>query len=461
MKEYFINIINLVLIFVSAVLLSLYAYIKAKMRKSSRNKMNTYFIIDKVIGFLLSIFSKIRKGKSSTGNAIINTKEIQLMQKCNGRMEEIISLFPKVDFYIINRIIDSLALNDEVFYSKQEEITKMIVKELDIENRMYNDFIKCKTLYERIEEYIECYYILNYRGIYVYSKTWRYSYVTRLTSKYLTDNTMEVKDIKVNKEFYLRKYSIVFEDELSLTKGNILSHSKAEKDKGRKEIKVLFGQIFQETVYYISIKQRSADEISNEKYLYTNYLYIQDRKVYNDFSLFIKYYTFRNSLWLFKYKVKYIFYVLCHLFRKRKDLDSYLLCKKRYRKKKYYFDTCLRYFNSLAIVDISVRDYDSYDDIGKENTPTHKRYEEYVLTFDLRDTIGNFDTHEFKLLYPVLNALSNVYDSKYNTGYKSKRLVMEQALFLFDKWLKEERKRLDEIDNDDVYEERGIDLNED
>ena len=77
------------------------------------------------------------------------------------------------------------------------------------------------------------------------------------------------------------------------------------------------------------------------------------------------------------------------------------------------------------------------------------------------DTIGNFDTHEFKLLYPVLNALSNVYDSKYNTGYKSKRLVMEQALFLFDKWLKEERKRLDEIDNDDVYEERGIDLNED
>ena len=137
MKEYFINIINLVLIFVSAVLLSLYAYIKAKMRKSSRNKMNTYFIIDKVIGFLLSIFSKIRKGKSSTGNAIINTKEIQLMQKCNGRMEEIISLFPKVDFYIINRIIDSLALDDELFYSKQEEITKMIVKELDIENRMY------------------------------------------------------------------------------------------------------------------------------------------------------------------------------------------------------------------------------------------------------------------------------------------------------------------------------------
>lgn len=63
MKEYFINIINLVLIFVSAVLLSLYAYIKAKMRKSSRNKMNTYFIIDKVIGFLLSIFLKFEKVK--------------------------------------------------------------------------------------------------------------------------------------------------------------------------------------------------------------------------------------------------------------------------------------------------------------------------------------------------------------------------------------------------------------
>ncbi len=444
MKYYFLNISNLILIIISAVLLSLYAYIKFKMRKSSRNKLNTYYTIDHILGFLSSVFSEIRKGKSSFGNALINTKEMQLMQKCSNRMQEIQSYFPKVDFNTIHAIIDSLGLNDELFYTNQNKITKNVINALGLDNTMYNDFINCKTLYEYIEEYIECYYVLYYRGIYVYSKTWRYSYITRLTSKYLSNETMEIKDIMINKEFYLRKYSIVFEDELSLTKGNILSHSKIEKDKGRKEVKVLFGHIFQETVYYISIKQRSADEISNEKQLYTNYLYIKDRTIYNDYKLFFLFFNMRNAFLNFTYKMKYYVYYVCHLFRKKKCIDVYLLDKTRYRKKKYYFDSCIRYFNSLSNVDIRVYDYDSYEDIGKENTPTFKRYEEYLFTFDLRDTIGNYNTHEYKFILPILNALSNVYDTAFNTGYKTKELMLEQALFVFDKYLKEERKKLEE-----------------
>lgn len=438
--KYFSNISNLILLGIIGALLGMYCFIRFRMHKSSANKLDTYFTIKQIQGFLSSIISAVRKGKSSFGNAITNIKEMQLMEQCNTQMEKIISMFPGVDFHVINSYIDSLELSDEVFYSKQGEITKFIVEELKLDNFMYNDFINCKTLYEYIEEYIECYYVLFYRGIYVYSKTWRYSYVTRMTSKYLSDGTMEIKDIMVQKEFYLRKYSIVLEDELSLTRGNILSHSNLEKNKGRKDIKILFGHIFKETVYYVSIKQKSGDEISNERELYTNYFYIKDRRIYNTFSFFLKWFEFRKKYLIFRYQVYYFFY---HIFKRKKRFDYWCMELLKFRKKKYYFDCCLRYFKSLANVDYWIYDYDKYENLGKENTESYKRYDEYILTFDLRDTIGNYNTHEYSFIMTLLNALSRVYDTKFNTGYKSKELIMEQALFLFDKFIKNEKEKFE------------------
>ncbi len=440
--KYTFNISNLILIFVISVMLGLYCFVRFRMYRSNSNKLNTYYTIKEIQGFLVSLISAVRKGKSSLGNGLTNIKEMQLMEQCNSQMEKIISMFPNVDFHKINAYIDSLGLTDEVFYSRQCEITKFIVEELKIENYMYNDFINCKTLYEYIEEYIECYYVLLYRGIYVYSKTWRYSYVTRMTSKYLSDGTMEIKDIMVQKEFYLRKYSIVLEDELSLTRGNILSHSNLEKNKGRKDIKILFGHIFKETVYYISIKQKSGDEISNERELYTNYFYIKDRKIYNTFSLFLRYFEFRKKILIFRYQMYYFFY---HIFKRKQSFNYWCMEHFKFRKKKYYIDCCLRYFGSLANVDYLIYDYDKYENLGKENTESYKRYDEYVLTFDLRDTIGNYNTHEYSFIMTLLNALSRVYDTKFNTGYKSKELKMEQALFLFDKFLKIEKEKYEEI----------------
>ena len=440
--KYLCNVSNLIFLLVIITLMGLYCFIRFKMNRSTKNRLNTYFKIKENLGFLTSIVSAVRSGKSSLSNALINIKEMQLMELCNAQMEKIISMFPYVDFHLINAYIDSLKPTDELFYSKQEEILKSLVRKLNIKNFMYNDFINCKTLYEYIADYIECYYILFYRGIYVYSKTWRYSYVTRMTSKYLSDETMEIKDIMIQREFYLRKYSIVFEDELSLTRGNILSHSNYEKNKGRKDIKILFGQIFKETVYYISVKQKSGDEISNERQLYTNYFYIKDRKIYNTFSIFIKLFETRKKFLYCRYQLYYFFY---RIFKTKKEFNYWCTEHLNFRKNKFYFDCSLRYFRSLATVDYLIYDYDKFENIGKENTESYKRYNEYLLTFDLRDTIGNYNTYEYGLLMPLLNSLSKVYDTKFNTGYKSKELIMNQALFLFDKFIKVEREKQQEI----------------
>lgn len=431
---YLKNPLNLVLLLILGIILFLYYSVKFKMNKSENDKIRSYFNIAN-FGYMMSVFSKVRKGKSSTANGIINTKEIQLMQKAMDMINSVIDMFPNIDFTMVNTLILSMNLNDEIFYSKQNEITLEIMKACKIENGLYNDFINCKTIEEWLEEYIEAFYVVNIRGIYVYSKTWRYSYITRLTSKFLTDNTMEIKNIMINKEFYLRKYSIVYEDEISLYKGNILSHSNNEKNKGRKELKVLLGHIFKESVYYISVKQRSADEISNEKELYTNYLYIKDRKIRNDYNLIINFFEFKNELLTFVYTLLYRF---IRIFNRKLDFNTWVLsCKCKYRKKKYKNDVIIRYLRSLAIVDVLVYDYDTFNDIGKENLSNYDRYKEYVLTFNLRDTIGNYDTHEFRIVYPILQTLSNIYDIAFNGYYKNKELMFEQVLFLFEKYLKD------------------------
>ena len=434
--EYLKNITNIIIIIIAVTLIGLYYFVKIKIHYSNESKLATYYAIAEK-GFMVSIFSKIRKGKSSTANGYINTKELQLMAQAMDMINTVINLFPRIDFALLNSLILNMNLNDEMFYSNQSGLTKELMRACGIENSLYNDFINCKTIEEWLDEYIEAFYVVNIRGIYVYSKTWRYSYVTRLTSKYLSDSTMEIKDVMIKEEFYLRKYSIVYEDELSLYKGNILSCSNQEKNKGRKEIKVLLGQIFKETVYYISVKQRSDDEISNEKFLYTNYLYIKDRKIRNDYNLLIYFFNFKNAFLDFRYRSYFFFY---HLFRRRIDYDTWILgvsCK--YRRKKYNNDVVIRYLRSLAVVDVLVYDYDTFNDIGKENSSSYQRYQEHVFTFNLRDTIGNYDTHEFKIILPILQAISTIYDVCDNTYYKSKELIIEQVLFLFEKYIKNQR----------------------
>lgn len=444
-------IIFLVCLFLWLIIISMYYFIKRKVRVSNKNQSMTNFLIANKFGYLISFFASIRAGKTSTANGVMHSLEMVLMQKCISKMNEIISYFPKVAFTNVDRYIDSLNYDTDEFYSRLDQIVNDVMELFDIENAMYNNFISCKTTKSYIEEYIECYYIRVYRGIEVYSKTWRYSYVTRKTSKYLSNETMEIKDIMIAKEFYLHKYSIVYEDELSLYKGNILSNSKNEKNKGRKELKVLFGQVFEETCYYISVKQRSDDEISNEKYLYTNYLFIKERKVYNDYMPLIRYFSFRKNILNGWYG---FVYRLASVFKRKIEFVSWLDSKFAYKRKRYFYDSLIRYFRSLAMVDVEIRDYDRFDNIGKENTDTQK-YEKYVLTFALRDTIGNYDTYEFKFLRKILDTLSEVYDNGANTSCKGSDLMIEQGLFIFDKYINDLRKQKEEMRKE--YEKKGYD----
>lgn len=386
--------------------------------------------------YLISVFAKIRAGKTSFVNGIVGLKERELEERCLNEMLEIIDFLPNVDFSVLNAVLDEICDNDDVFYKNWDRMTRNAFYVCDIKDGVINDFINCKSIYEVIHKYIECYYVITRRGIYVYSKNWRYSFNNGKPSVFLSDNTMNIKDVVISNEFYLRNWSIVIEDELSLSRGNILSNSKTAKDTGKKELKALWGQIFEETVVYFSIKQRYEDEISSDRRLYTNYISLESREIYNDYGFFIRYFEFRK--FLIELRSKILFFFKRRIRRKKyKEYINYeayrISAESKIRKKESIFNNAIRFFRSLAWVNIGITEYERLEDIDKKELGI-----KHKLTLPLRDTIGNYDTHDYKFIRDILNQLSNVLYTKNNSYFKSVETRIKMSDFLFDH-IKEKR----------------------
>lgn len=386
--------------------------------------------------YLISVFAKIRAGKTSFVNGIVGLKERELEERCLNEMLEIIDFLPNVDFSVLNAVLDEICDNDDVFYKNWDRMTRNAFYVCDIKDGVINDFINCKSIYEVIHKYIECYYVITRRGIYVYSKNWRYSFNNGKPSVFLSDNTMNIKDVVISNEFYLRNWSIVIEDELSLSRGNILSNSKTAKDTGKKELKALWGQIFEETVVYFSIKQRYEDEISSDRRLYTNYISLESREIYNDYGFFIRYFEFRK--FLIELRSKILFFFKRRIRRKKyKEYINYeayrISTESKIREKESIFNNAIRFFRSLAWVNIGITEYERLEDIDKKELGIKNK-----LTLPLRDTIGNYDTHDYKFIRDILNQLSNVLYTKNNSYFKSVETRIKMSDFLFDH-IKEKR----------------------
>lgn len=421
---------------ISLIIILIYAYIKTRKKISDNNYGKTIAYVKYNLKYLISVFAKIRAGKTSFVNGIVGLKERELEERCLNEMLEIIDFLPNVDFSVLNAVLDEICDNDDVFYKNWDRMTRNAFYVCDIKDGVINDFINCKSIYEVIHKYIECYYVITRRGIYVYSKNWRYSFNNGKPSVFLSDNTMNIKDVVISNEFYLRNWSIVIEDELSLSRGNILSNSKTAKDTGKKELKALWGQIFEETVVYFSIKQRYEDEISSDRRLYTNYISLESREIYNDYGFFIRYFEFRK--FLIELRSKILFFFKRRIRRKKyKEYINYeayrISTESKIREKESIFNNAIRFFRSLAWVNIGITEYERLEDIDKKELGIKNK-----LTLPLRDTIGNYDTHDYKFIRDILNQLSNVLYTKNNSYFKSVETRIKMSDFLFDH-IKEKR----------------------
>lgn len=428
--QYLNNYTNIILLCVCVVLILLYFFIKIKIKVVDYHVDKTIDFINNDLKYLVSVFAKIRAGKTSFVNAIAHYKEEQLYKECMQFMFDTINLLPNTDFYNVNLFICDYCSNDDSFYSNWEKIVLELINKYNIKDGIVNDFINCKSVYEVLVKYVECYYVCFYRGIYVYTKNWRYSFYSNTNSVYLDDEAMSIKETINNHNFNIRNWSIIIEDELSLIRGNILSNSKNAKDNGKKEFKSLFGHIFEETVYYYSIKQRNDDEISSDRNLYTNYVCLENRKVINVYSLFIAFFDFKRRLLLFRYK---LYYLIKKFFNKKFEdkyceFDAYIFSTEcKFRKKSKRYDNAVRFFKSLGIVKVKLTEYERLSDVGKKDYGNI-----HYVYFPLRYSIGNYDTHEYKFVRDMLYAISENCNIEDNSYFKNDNIKNKMASFIYD-----------------------------
>ncbi len=429
-KNYLLNYSNLILFSLIIIFLTFYIFLKIKHKIKDYHLDKTRDFVKNELKYLVTVFANVRAGKTSTVNGLVHVKERELYETCLNQMLETIDFLPHVDFFKLNQALDEICVSDDSFYQEWHNMTVRAFELCNIKDGIVNDFINCKSVFEIIYKYIECYYVVMYRGIYVYSKNWRYSFASGMHSRYLSDNTMNIKDVCITHEFYLRNWSVVMEDELSLIRGKILSNSKMAKDTGKKELKALWGQIFEETVFYFSIKQRNDDEISSDRALYTNYVSIERRKIITDYSLFIKYFEFRKKLLELRYRFCYFFKsnIVRSIKKKYGKFDSYkftVRCKYRFKAKR--FDNAIRFFKSLAVVKLKIIGYTRIEDVGKTEAG-----EERIIYLPLRETIGNYDTHDYRFIRDMLDKMSDVLSSKENSYFKTDAIKNNMASFLFE-----------------------------
>lgn len=384
------------------------------------------------LGFSISVNGAIRVGKSSTVSGIVNIIENKMLCDIQNEMDKCKNIFHYLDFNFIDKFLKlEFSKYDKISFHNRKNVFDYLISYLKLKNGIYNDFINNKSLYELLYIYVDNFYILHFRKCFVIAKNAMYSFVTSSFCTYLLDETLELKEVYLKKCFYLERYIVCVYDEKSLSRGNLKSLLKTvDRDKGRKELTALCGQIFEETTFFISVKQVSSDEEVSERRLCVSNLLIKDRHITNNlYSAILPFLSFQKA----NYILTGIFYWLTLKKFKYKNFKRYVESdKSKYRFRKLRLQHYIDYIRSLAVVNVLVYNYDNANDVGKKNDDLYKKM---IFAFPINKCIGNYNTHDFSFLLEELSKMSNIsFQDVPRVGFfKSKKIKKNMSNFLYER----------------------------
>ncbi len=406
-----------------------------KTKRLSKEYINTQNEVDK-LGVNVAIIGLPRSGKNVLANGLLYSKEQHLMQKAKDMLEEIKICLYFLDFDLVDLIIEDYKRkkNNTVSYVDFKYIVGKIFHKFKINDGIFNNYIQNNKLSDLINNYVICYYTLYIRGFNVLSYTYQYSFVSHTVARILMDDTFNLKEVVDNGIFYLEPFMLTFSDERSLTKSNLLSTSRKEKDKGGKEFACLVGNMFQETLFNLSLKQISSDEIANERRLKTDNLYIMGKgEIKNSFynltfevdkmiqklnKRYIK--RFKRKSYNDEFKAKYISF--------KSWTNDLLVCD--YKKEFMQLHLLKKYITTLGYIKTKVRNYYKEEDVGSANVNS---YYDMEFTYPIWCSWGANDTHEFKLVLDELYKHSKVkaMNVPKNSMFKTYEVKSSMVSFLY------------------------------
>lgn len=359
------------------------------------------------LGHSICINGKKGAGKTTTAAMLVCELTNYLINLIQARMEEIKNGLKEFNFVEIEKMFDEYYNLSEDYVVSSESVIDYLKKEEKFFLFYYTNFLTIFKKEDMIFDYLHYYYILNYRGIYVYSQGYLFNCATFHNAKLFDPSSVQIRNVLAKQNYQGDWCTIIFNDEKNITDGNVFSNSKSVKLSGSKESLALKRHQGKGTCFQIDIGQVATDIVLQERNQFDVNLEIYDKV---DFILYNRFTT----------KVLFLLYKIPKFFVKKwLKLKSFFIrgkSKKTYYERLYEFDSKNNFLRRLKYRLSQIDSYlkrDSYirsrcrayyraDDVGKNDD---KLYEKYVFYNNTHKFYGAIDTYEYA---PILDKFSKM-----------------------------------------------------
>ena len=375
----------------------------------------------------MTIFGKIRVGKTSNASTLIHICTILFQQSLTELIHKTKVLFKTIDFNILDDAIFSLFAETDFEQINFEDVTSKIIDWFQIDSKgHYFDFIKDRNVHELIYDYVVGVYVLYVRNNYVMANIPIYNRITGNYSFLLETRWLEVKNAYDKKDFGIDDYMVLFIDEITDDKGASTWTQDAKDESGYKEYLRKFGQYHQERNRLISTKQDALDEVKKNRNLTQSNIHMTSKvQTIHTFRSIYQIIKLSFAVKLFMYKTWIHLKFLWKVTRKPKMIKGFkshlaLFLDKQFSRINYERNVMNRLFFwdqflfSFGYNVYQMKNYADVDDVGKKDEG-----DEFVLIAPVIYGFGTYETHlakhDFKQLKErsttVINE-SNPYDIK-------------------------------------------------
>ena len=405
-----------------------------KVKKEIKGKnyllQDTYYRVDK-FGVVTSVCGKQRSGKTLTMVLLVHMKIQLLQEKLQEKIDTIIANYVRFDFNVINEMLDNYFSENKKY--NNEELYRQIFKNLRGSNF---DYLNMRSVKKDLCDYIDFYYILNYRNNYILSNFYIFCRLTMTRSKVLDNDTLELKNLCKTFNYSLDRALFIVKDEQNVENGNVNSNNKEMKTSGVKELSSLIGNMFEELTSIITSKQVHEDEFVGTRRLEVTRLDMNSCKeiIYN-FSylqrLIDRWIKFKEFLFTFKYR-----FIPFKRIRNMKIQKAYQKGNNKFRKKQYYWNGVKSFLNAQGLLVINC-----------DITENKKVMENVELFFPVKWGYGTYNTHDYACVRKELEKISKTsfIECPDNERFDTPQKIRQKSKFLYENLEKEEKKKDKEV----------------
>lgn len=342
-------------------------------------------------------------GKTTTGAGICMYLIEYIIIECNNRMNDIRIQLKDINFNnVINMFCENLEKSNDLINSLNSTLEFYIKTEKSL-IKFNHDYINLNFKKDLLKNYILYFFCINIRKKFIYSKGYFFDRVSCEISNLFDDSSVELRNVLEKYNFQLDLCNIIFNDEVSLNRGNALSSSIDIKKSGATEFYSLIRNMFQGLTFCINTKQVSDNQVRQERLLINSTFQIFDRKTnINSFKL-IQILLDLSAI-IFTNFICKLYLILRNIFHKKNnhiDYSSYMNTKNIFRSYEYFVYFMKAFLKAQSYIRVRLFKFYSSEDVGKRTAGTFDRITMYFPVYYCYGLVNTYEYYES--CYPLFN----------------------------------------------------------